>query len=84
MSEFVHEPPVELDYEPISVTYKNGTRYYEVKPGVSYPSMTSVLSILSRDSIAAWKKKVGEKKANAISKEARERGTEVHLSLIHI
>jgi len=79
MSElFVHEPPSELDYEPLSITYKNGTRYYEVEPGVKYPSMTSVLSILSRDSIAAWKKRVGNKEANAISKEARERGTEVH------
>mgnify|MGYP003309638757 CR=1 FL=1 len=43
MSEFVHEPPVELDYEHISVTYKNGTRYYEVNHGVSYQRITCLI-----------------------------------------
>ena len=75
---FEHEPPVKLNYEPLSVTYKNGTRYYEVEPGVTYPSMTSVLSILSRDSIAKWKARVGEQKAEAISRKGRNRGNEVH------
>ena len=75
---FEHEPPVKLNYEPLSVSYKNGTRYYEVEPGVTYPSMTSVLSILSRDSIAKWKKRVGRKKADAISRKGRVRGNEVH------
>jgi len=65
-------------YEPLNVSYDNGTRYYEVEPGVLYPSMTSVLSILSRDSIAKWKKRVGEQKAEAISRKARNRGNEVH------
>ena len=62
---FEHEPPAILNYEPLSVSYKNGTRYYEVEPGVTYPSMTSVWSILSRDSIAKWKARVGEQKAEA-------------------
>ena len=75
---FEHIPPVELDYEPLKVSYQNGNRYYEVEPGVRYPSMTSVLSILSRDSIAKWKKRVGEQKADAISRKGRNRGNEVH------
>ena len=75
---FVHEPLVTLKYEPLSVTYENDTRYYEVEPGVLYPSMTSVLSILSRDSIAKWKERVGEQKANAISRKGRFRGNQVH------
>ena len=68
---FEHEPPAILNYEPLSVSY-------EVEPGVTYPSMTSVLSILSRDSIAKWKARVGEQKAEAISRKGRNRGNEVH------
>ena len=75
---FVHKPPSILKYEPLSVTYDGGTRYYEVEPGVLFPSMTSVLSILSKDSIAKWKERVGEQKAEAISRKARNRGNEVH------
>tara|TARA_R110000803_G_scaffold106456_1_gene174544 strand:+ start:90 stop:764 length:675 start_codon:yes stop_codon:yes gene_type:complete len=75
---FKHEPPYLLKYEPLSVTYDKGTRYYEVEPGVVYPSMTSVLSILSRDSIGKWKARVGEKKAESISRRAMNRGNEVH------
>jgi genome maintenance exonuclease 1 len=75
---FKHEPPLVLRYQPLSVTYDGGTRYYEVEPGVLYPSMTSVLSILSKDSIVKWKKRVGEQKAEAISRKARNRGNEVH------
>ena len=75
---FKHDPPYTLRYEPLSVSYENGTRYYEVEPGVLFPSMTSVLSILSRDSIAKWKKRVGEEKAESISRKARHRGNRVH------
>jgi len=75
---FEHSPPIELNYEPLSVTYNNGSRYYEVESDVLLPSMTSVLSILSRDSIDKWKKKVGEQKAEAVSRKARFRGNEVH------
>jgi genome maintenance exonuclease 1 len=78
MMQFKHESPSMLKYEPLSVSYSGGNRFYEVEPGVLYPSMTSVLSILSRDSIAKWKKRVGEKKAEAISRKARNRGNEVH------
>ena len=40
--------------------------------------MTSVLSVLSRDGIEQWKKRVGEKAANKISRQAANRGTNVH------
>ena len=75
---FQHEAPANLNYEPLSVSYNSGSRFYEVEPGVVYPSMTSVLSILSRDSIAKWKARVGEEKAEAISRKARVRGNQVH------
>ena len=72
---FVHEP-IELS-EMKSVTTEDGRRY-QTPEGLELPSITTVLSILSRKSIAAWRKRVGEKKANAISKQASQRGTSVH------
>ena len=53
-------------------------RQYETPEGINLPSITTVLSILSRDSIAKWKARVGEKEANRISYRASTRGTAVH------
>lgn len=55
----------------------DGKRHY-VTPKGKLPSITTVLSILSRDSIQAWRKRVGEVQANAISTRASRRGTSVH------
>lgn len=55
----------------------NGKRYY-VTPTGKLPSITTVLSILSRDGIKAWRKRVGEAEANKISTKAARRGTKVH------
>ena len=46
--------------------------------GVKYPSITTVLSILSQAGIQAWRKRVGEEEANRISHRASTRGTAVH------
>jgi genome maintenance exonuclease 1 len=60
-----------------SVTSDSGRKY--VTPfGKEYPSITTVLSLLSKDSIDAWKKRVGYDKAERISKKASSRGTQVH------
>ena len=72
---FVHED-VELT-EMNAVTTEKG-RTYRTPEGVDLPSITTVLSILSRDSIAKWRKRVGEKEANRISGKAAGRGTRVH------
>jgi hypothetical protein len=53
-------------------------RIYKTPEGLGLPSITTVLSILSRDSIAKWRKKVGEVEANKISHRASTRGTAVH------
>ena len=60
-----------------AVTTEKGRRY-RTPEGVDLPSITTVLSILSRDSIAKWRKRVGEKEANRISGKASGRGTRVH------
>ena len=68
--------PVELQ-EMNAVTTDTG-RKYMTPEGVNLPSITTVLSILSRDSIAKWRKRVGEEVANQISTRASGRGTRVH------
>ena len=55
----------------------NGKRFYKTPKG-NLPSITTVLSILSRDAIKAWRKRVGEEEANKISTKASRRGTNVH------
>ena len=73
MFEHVNVELTEMD----AVTTDSG-RKYKTPEGVNLPSITTVLSILSRDSIAAWRKRVGEEEANRISHRASTRGTAVH------
>lgn len=61
-----------------STTNEDGGRVYVNVSGTAYPSATTVLSVLSRDSIAAWRKRVGEEEANKISSKASTRGTKIH------
>lgn len=59
----------------------NGDRVYHAPKG-SYPSITGVLyQMISKPSIDAWKKKVGEEQAQKISSKAANRGTRVHNSI---
>ena len=39
-------------------------RIYKTPEGIDLPSITTVLSILSRESIAKWRARVGEEEAN--------------------
>ena len=54
----------------------NGRRYSI--DGHSYPSITTVLGILSEEAIAAWRARIGEEEADRISRQAGRRGTAVH------
>ena len=54
-----------------------GRRHYDTPSG-SYPSITSVLSIRNKEGILEWRKRVGEKEANRISKNATIRGNLFH------
>jgi len=67
-----------LPYEDLETTEFNGRRQYLTPEGNTYPSVTTVLSILSEDSIAKWKLRVGEEEANKVSTRASRRGTAVH------
>lgn len=74
---FIHEK-VDLGYNDLHAETKPKGRTYTAPDGVKYPSITTVLSLLSRDAIAAWRARVGEEEANKISFRAATRGTKVH------
>ena len=76
MKSFTHQP---VDDLPKLLTENiNGGRYYISPTGEKYPSITTVLAPRGKEGILAWRKKVGEEKANFIANEAARRGTAVH------
>ena len=56
----------------------NGQRHYLTPTGGCYPSITSVLSELSKEGIKAWRQKVGAAEADKITRKAASRGTSLH------
>ena len=58
-------------------TTEQGRRYF-TPTGEAYPSVTTVLGILSKESIKAWRDRIGHAEANKISSQAARRGTAVH------
>ena len=77
MGNFKHET-IDLGYDDLSAKTGAGGRTYTAPDGSTYPSITTVLPILSRDSIQAWRARVGEEEANKVSRVAAGRGTAVH------
>jgi len=69
---------VDLGYDDLEAVTSETGRLYETPDGVKYPSITTVLSILSEDGIRKWKERVGEEEAAKISYRASTRGTAVH------
>jgi genome maintenance exonuclease 1 len=66
-----------IQLEELETETIDGKRHYLTSEG-SFPSITTVLSILSRDGIAKWRERVGAAEANRISVQASRRGTNVH------
>lgn len=69
---------VNVNIPEISTQTIDGKRYYVTPSEKKYPSITTVLSILSKQSIMEWRNRVGEEEANRISTQASRRGTRVH------
>ena len=59
----------------------DGTRCYVTPTGQKYPSVTTVLSDYNKKEIQEWRARVGEEKANEISRKATTRGSSVHKAL---
>lgn len=74
---FHHEllPKVKLPRETI-----DGVRYYTTPTGLKVPSVTTVLKKYydKGKEIQKWRKRIGVKKANAITQQAANRGKSVH------
>lgn len=69
---------IDLGYKDLDTITTEQGRRYQLPDGSHYPSITTVLSILSEDGIAAWRKRVGDEEADKISYRASQRGTAVH------
>ena len=69
-------------YSSLSKTMKNGNRHYETPDGRTIPSVTTVLSA-TKDMrhLHAWRKRIGETKAQQITTESANIGTVMHSSL---
>jgi ATP-dependent exoDNAse (exonuclease V) beta subunit len=67
------------DYQPISRKQVNGKRLYETPDGNAVASVTTILDATKdKTHLIAWKKRVGEKKAQEIVTEAAGVGTRMH------
>ena len=68
-----------LTYDDLLVENASSGRAYVTPDGSRYPSITTVLGILSEESIRKWRERVGAEEANRISRKAANRGTNLHL-----
>jgi genome maintenance exonuclease 1 len=70
--DFIKVPKLEQVTEP-------DRRYYNTPDGNKYPSITTVLGqTADKTKLFEWKKRVGEKEANRVSKQATTHGTRFH------
>lgn len=67
-----------LNYDELLVENAVSGRTYVTPSGGRYPSITTVLGILSEESIRKWRERVGAEEANRISRKAASRGTNLH------
>lgn len=67
-----------LTYDDLLVENTSSGRTYVTPSGGRYPSITTVLGILSEESIRAWRNRVGAEEANRVSRAAADRGTRLH------
>ena len=74
---FKHSP-VKLDYDDLEALNGKTGRQYVTPTGRRYPSITTVLSVLSKDGIREWRARVGEEEANRVMRHAATRGTAMH------
>ena len=74
---FKHCPLPQALPEMEATTGESG-RTYVTPEGKKYPSITTVLSILSEEAISKWRDRIGREVADAKSKRATDRGTALH------
>lgn len=72
---FIHES---LDWNDLDSVQEDGKRFYLTPSGKKYPSMTTVLQLMTAQGIAKWRARVGDEVANKVSTQASRRGTLMH------
>ena len=61
---------LDIGYDDLVADTRETGRVYIAPDGSRYPSVTTVLGILSEDSIREWRQRVGEEEANKVSHRA--------------
>jgi len=77
---------VDLNLSPLEREHIDGVRYYKIPDEdelVKMVSITSVTSHFNKDIFINWRKKVGNKEADRITKAATSRGTDMHTLTEH-
>lgn len=64
-----------------ATTFPTGGRVYHTPLGDTVPSVTTILNILPKDGLIAWRERVGDEEADRISAEACRVGSTMHESL---
>jgi genome maintenance exonuclease 1 len=67
-----------VEFDELETITEDKKRFYLTPEGNKYPSVTTVCSLATIDSIKKWRKRVGNEQANKISSKASSRGTKVH------
>lgn len=75
---YFQQRPVAFPWNDLKTINLGGARHYLDVNGNAHPSVTTVLSILSRGDISEWRRAVGAEEADRVSRRAVTRGTAVH------
>jgi PD-(D/E)XK nuclease superfamily len=67
-----------INFEPLESVTLSDIRLYKTPTGNIYPSVTSQLGSVNKQSIDKWKARVGEEEAARVVRQAVMRGTRVH------
>jgi len=78
MSQNFQHNTTNLGYDDLITETLSTGRTYKTPTGEKYPSVTTVLSVLSKEGIEAWKLRVGAEEAAKVGFQASRRGTDVH------
>ena len=77
---------VDLNLSPLEREHIDGVRYYKIPDEdelVKMVSITSVTSHFNKEIFINWRKKVGNKEADRVTKAATSRGTDMHTCLLY-
>ena len=67
-----------VDFDNLKTINTEKGRRYETPDGKLYPSVTTILAHKNKPFIKQWRKRVGKKEADKITRQASTRGTSIH------